>query len=62
MRSPIHSVWVAAFSSVNMAANSTGADTEYIEIFHNRQRRHPSLGYKSPIEFELTYEQPPVSA
>ena len=35
---------------------------EYIEIFHNRQRRHSGLGYRSPIEFELTYEQPPIPA
>jgi transposase InsO family protein len=26
---------------------------EYIEIFHNRRRRHSSLGMLSPIEFEL---------
>lgn len=26
---------------------------EYIEIFHNRQRRHSSIGYRTPIEFEL---------
>lgn len=25
---------------------------EYIEIFYNRKRRHSSLGYKSPVEFE----------
>ena len=25
---------------------------EYIEVFYNRQRRHSSLGYKSPAEFE----------
>ena len=25
---------------------------EYIEIFYNRQRRHSSLGYLSPVEFE----------
>lgn len=25
---------------------------EYIEIFHNRQRRHSSLGYRTPIEYE----------
>lgn len=25
---------------------------EYIEIFHNRKRRHSSLGMHSPIEFE----------
>ena len=25
---------------------------EYIEIFHNRQRRHSALGYHTPIEYE----------
>jgi putative transposase len=25
---------------------------EYIEIFHNRKRRHSSLGMRAPIEFE----------
>ena len=25
---------------------------EYIEIWYNRQRRHSSLGYLSPTEFE----------
>ncbi len=25
---------------------------EYIEIFYNRQRRHSSLGYKTPAQFE----------
>ena len=25
---------------------------EYLEIFHNPQRRHSSLGYLTPIEFE----------
>ena len=25
---------------------------EYIEIFHNRQRRHSALGYRTPIEHE----------
>ena len=25
---------------------------EYIEVFYNRQRRHSSLGYLSPIEYE----------
>jgi len=29
---------------------------DYIEIFHNRQRRHSKLNYLTPIEFELTYE------
>ena len=25
---------------------------DYLEICHNRQRRHSALGYLSPIEFE----------
>jgi len=27
---------------------------EYIEMFYNRQRRHSTLGYRSPVSFELT--------
>ncbi|MFD7406740.1 IS3 family transposase [Streptomyces sp. NPDC059866] len=26
---------------------------EYLEIFHNRQRRHSALGILSPVEYEL---------
>ena len=25
---------------------------EYLEIFHNRQRRHSALGRRTPIEYE----------
>jgi transposase InsO family protein len=25
---------------------------DYIEVFHNRQRLHQTLGYLSPAEFE----------
>ena len=28
---------------------------EYLEIFHNRQRRHSSLGMLSPIEYEFPH-------
>ncbi len=28
---------------------------EYLEIFHNRQRRHSSLGMLNPIEYELRH-------
>ena len=27
---------------------------EYIEVWYNRQRIHSSLGYKTPVEYELT--------
>lgn len=27
----------------------------YIEIFHNRQRRHSALNYRTPIEYELSF-------
>lgn len=38
------------------------ASFEYIAIFHNRRRRHSSLSYLSPIEFELRSELPPIPA
>ena len=30
---------------------------EYIEAFDNRVRRHPSLGYVAPAEYERTHNQ-----
>jgi putative transposase len=30
---------------------------EYVEVFYNRVRRHSSLGYVSPAEFERTHNQ-----
>ncbi|WP_438295874.1 IS3 family transposase [Streptomyces sp. HUAS TT7] len=32
---------------------------EYLEIFHNRQRRHSALGMLGPVEYEL--RTPPVA-
>jgi len=35
---------------------------EYLEIFHNRQRRHSSLGMRIPIEYErIHHDNPPVA-
>jgi transposase InsO family protein len=28
---------------------------EYLEIFHNRQRRHSALGMLSPVEYEIQW-------
>ena len=25
---------------------------DYIEVFYNRQRKHSSIGYRSPVQFE----------
>lgn len=35
---------------------------DYIEIFHNRQRRHSALEYKTPIEYELASATETISA
>ena len=34
---------------------------EYLEIFHNRQRRHSRLGMLTPVEFETRHQQPTVA-
>jgi transposase InsO family protein len=34
---------------------------EYVEVFYNNQRRHSTLGYASPSEFERRFNQPPCS-
>jgi putative transposase len=31
---------------------------EYIEVFYNRQRRHSTLGFKSPVEYESSDRHP----
>jgi transposase InsO family protein len=39
-----------------------GAMFEYLEIFHNRRRRHSSLGMLAPIEYERIHHQPSIVA
>jgi putative transposase len=34
---------------------------DYLEIFHNRQRRHSSIGMLTPIEYEMLHRQQPVA-
>lgn len=34
---------------------------EYIEVWYNRQRRHSSLGYRSPAEYESLVQQAPAT-
>jgi putative transposase len=35
---------------------------EYLEIFHNRRRRHSALGMRTPIEYERLHHQSSVVA
>jgi putative transposase len=30
---------------------------EYIEVFYNRQRKHSTLGYRTPVEFDQLYRK-----
>ena len=34
---------------------------EYLEIFHNRQRRHSALGMLTPVEFETRHQSETVA-
>ncbi|GAA2855320.1 transposase InsO family protein [Nonomuraea rubra] len=38
----------------NTRIELANANFEYLEIWHNRQRRHSSLGMPTPIQFENT--------
>ncbi len=35
---------------------------EYLEVFHNRQRRHSALGMHTPIEYERIHHDNPTPA
>jgi len=43
------------FSRFRTRAEAREAIFDYIEIFYNRQRRHSTLGYLSPLEFERQF-------
>lgn len=46
------------FSQTYRSQNEAQTDLfEYIEIFYNKKRRHSSLGYVSPSEFEETLQK-----
>ena len=34
---------------------------EYLEIFHNRQRRHSAIGMHTPIEYETIHQNQPTA-
>jgi transposase InsO family protein len=40
---------------------SANAIFEYLEIFHNRQRRHAALGMLTPVEFETRHNEATVA-
>jgi putative transposase len=35
---------------------------EYLEVFHNRRRRHSSLGMLTPNEYETLHHNQPIAA
>ena len=45
-------IWRTTFNSRRQAINAIG---EYIEGFYNPRRRHSSLGYVSPAQFETAF-------
>ena len=42
----------------NTRVELANAIFEYLEIFHNRKRRHSALGMRTPVEFEMMNPQP----
>ncbi|CAJ4806474.1 transposase [Burkholderia pseudomallei] len=57
MESWNHSLKVEAIHGERFATREQAKDHvfEYIEVYYNRQRLHSTLGYLSPVEFELQH-------
>ncbi len=46
----------------NTRVELANAIFEYIEVWHNRARRHSSIGYLTPVDFELQLEMNTIPA
>lgn len=57
-RLKVELIYAENYSSV---AEARSGIFEYIEVFYNRQRRHSSIGYMSPYEYEQQFEKLNVS-
>jgi len=54
---PMESFWSSMKTEMKSSALTTRAEAhhrifEYIEAFYNPRRRHSTLGYLSPVQFE----------
>jgi putative transposase len=45
------------FEHYNTREEARRSIFEYVEVFYNRQRRHSTLGYVSPVTFEKQWQQ-----
>lgn len=52
---------VVAHENYSTREEARASIFEYIEFFYNRQRRHSSLGYRSPEEFEEVFASATLS-
>ena len=43
-------------------ARLANAIFEYLEIFHNRQRRHSALGMRTPVDYEIIHQTRDIAA
>ena len=46
---------VEEIDSLDSHAHANAVLTDYIDRFYNLQRRHSTIGYRSPVEFELMH-------